>query len=84
MAIHSAIRGTYHPGSGIFEREWSNANVRMDCDTWNGTITPKTGLGQSIAKMASVPPVMTCKKEDVCVRVSCVHCDDNMFEYTVH
>jgi hypothetical protein len=27
--------------SGVFEREWSKATVTMDCNSWNGTITPK-------------------------------------------
>jgi hypothetical protein len=34
--------GTYQPGSGIFEREFTKSTVRMDCSTWEGTITPKS------------------------------------------
>ena len=29
------------PNSGVFVREWTKASVRMDCNTWKGTITPK-------------------------------------------
>ena len=36
-----AFRGTYHPGSGVFVRQWSNATVTMDCNEWEGTIAPK-------------------------------------------
>ena len=28
--------------SGVFEREWSKATVKMDCNSWEGTITPKS------------------------------------------
>lgn len=27
------------PGSGIFTRQWSNATVTMDCNTWSGSVT---------------------------------------------
>ena len=28
-------------GSGVFVREWSKSSVRLDCNTWNGTIVMK-------------------------------------------
>jgi len=32
--------------SGIFEREWTKANISMDCNSWTPTITMKL-LNQS-------------------------------------
>ena len=29
------------PNSGIFTREWSKADVKMDCNNWKPTITMK-------------------------------------------
>ena len=29
------------PNSGIFTREWSKADVKMDCNKWEPTITMK-------------------------------------------
>ena len=29
------------PESGVFTREWSKSTVKMDCNTWEGTITMK-------------------------------------------
>eukprot|EP01051_Picozoa_sp_SAG22_P014977 SAG22_NODE_1895_length_3366_cov_3.131007_3_plen_140_part_00 len=29
------------PNSGVFEREWSKASVKMDCNSWTPTITMK-------------------------------------------
>ena len=29
------------PGSGVFVREWSQATVQMDCNSWTPTITMK-------------------------------------------
>eukprot|EP00729_Bicosta_minor_P011303 gene11303-30343_t len=29
------------PESGIFTREWSKSTVKMDCNTWQSTITMK-------------------------------------------
>ena len=26
---------------GVFEREWTKANVKMDCNAWKGTVAPK-------------------------------------------
>ena len=37
--------GTYVAGSGVFEREWSKATVRTDCNAWESTITQKTAVG---------------------------------------
>lgn len=33
------------PGSGVFEREWSKANVSMDCGSWTGLINGKKAAG---------------------------------------
>lgn len=30
------------PGSGVFVREWTKAIVRLDCNAWAGSITPKS------------------------------------------
>ena len=27
--------------SGVFEREWAKASIKMDCNTWTPTITLK-------------------------------------------
>ena len=37
---HGICRET-SPGSGVFERDWSKAKVKMDCNTWTGTIEHK-------------------------------------------
>ena len=26
---------------GVFEREWTKASVKMDCNAWEGTVAPK-------------------------------------------
>ena len=26
---------------GVFEREWTKASVKMDCNAWKGTVAPK-------------------------------------------
>merc|ERR1712217_728319 len=31
------------PNSGVFTRNYSKANIRMDCNTWTGSITMKDG-----------------------------------------
>lgn len=28
-------------GSGVFTREWTKASVKMDCNTYTGTVTMK-------------------------------------------
>ena len=30
------------PSTGVFERSWSKAHVKLDCNSWQGTITHKT------------------------------------------
>merc|ERR1712032_928504 len=32
------------PGSGVFERNYTKAIIRMDCEVWKGTIVPVTSL----------------------------------------
>ena len=41
VPVDVQCRETVPGKSGIFVREWSKASVQLDCNKWQGTITPK-------------------------------------------